>query len=242
MVVFNGVEEGPRHGVNERARQSHSLPPFKTDSIHSYTYETTVQDRLFHLSLQWDQHKTRSKNGEAFGSVLRRYTERHDSLTALESDPDSLEMSDLRPLNAPEGSPASALQSGEVIPHPVRRIREDTPLVIGFEVYHLNADSEGRTRYAVSYEVERQTEQGGGFLGLFGGNERERTATSTTYRGDSQSEEEYILLDPEDLSQRTEGEVRVTVRVTDETTGQTVERSISFGAGPSASNRGSVQN
>lgn len=241
LVVFNGVQEGPRHVVNERARQSHSLPSLRTDSTHSYTYETTVQDRLFHLSLQWDQYKTRSKNGETVGSVLRRYTERYDSLGALESDPDSLEMSDLRPLTVSEGSPASALQSGEVIPHPIRRVEEETPLVIGFEVYHLDADAEGRTRYTVSYEVERQTEQDSGFLGLFGGNERERTATNTTYRGDSQSEEEYILLAPEDFSQRREGEVRVTVRVTDETTGQTVDRSISFGPVPSMSDGGRDQ-
>lgn len=240
LVVFSGVQEGPRHGVNERARQRHSLSSLSTDSLHAHTYETTAQDRLFHLSLQWDHYRTRSKNGETVGSALRRYTERYDSLTALRNDPDSLEMSDLRPMTVPEGPPASALQSGEAIPHPVRRVEEETPFVIGFEVYHLDADAEGRTRYTVSYEVERQTEQEG-FLGLFGGDGREQTATSTTYRGDSRVEKEYILLDSKALSRGTEGEVRVTVRVTDETTGQTVDRSISFGPAPSASDGGSVQ-
>jgi len=241
LVVFNGVQEGPRHGVHERGRQRHFLPSLRTDSIYSHTYETTTQDRLFHLSLQWDQYRTRSKNGETVGSALRRYTERYDSLTALQNDPDSLEMSDLRPMTVPEGPPTAALQSGGAIPHPVRRVEEETPLVIGFEVYHLDADAEGRTRYTVSYEVVRQAEQGGGFLGLFGGDEREQTATSTTYRGDSRAEEEYILLDSEDLSRGTEGEVRVTVRVTDETTGQTVDRSISFGPAPSANDEESGQ-
>ena len=76
---------------------------------------------------------------------------------------------------------------------------------------------------------------------MLGGDEREQKETSNTYRGDSQTEEEYILLAPEDLTQKTEGEVRVTVRVTDETTGQTVDRSISFGPVPSMSDGGRDQ-
>lgn len=232
-LTFSGVREGPNHEVEDRSRQRYSFTVGKDDSVRAYTYKTTVEDSSFHLAMQWDQYARKAGPDGTEGPLLRRYTERRDSLKTLSSDPETLEMSDLMTFTALEPPPVSAIQSGEITPSPIHQVRKGRPLLIGFEVYHLGSDSDGRTQYTVSYEIERQTDQGG-FLGLFGGDEREQTATSTTYRGESRLEKEYILLDSEDLSEGTEGEVKVTVRVRDETTGQTVGRSMSFRPAPPA--------
>ncbi len=228
LLIFNGVREGPNHTVKDRSRQNYSRSPVKDDSARVHTYETTVEDSSFHLSMQWDQHaKETGREGSTEGPLLRRHTERRDSLVALSNDPELLEMSDLMTFTVLDSPPISAIQSGEVVPSPVHRIEKGRPLVIGFEVYHLGYDSNDRTQYTISYEINRKTEQDG-FLGLFGGDEREKTSSSTTYRGYRRTEKEYVLVDPRDLSGEKGEKVQVTVRVEDKTTGQTVDRSMSF--------------
>ena len=177
----------------------------------------------YHLALQWDAHWAyRKDEGIRPGPKLMIGSYRADTLEALTSDPGRLEMSDLKPLLVPEDAP---LDADLASPYPNGAITPETPLALYFEVYHLNFDAGDQTRYTVAYEVTRQ-EQKGGLKGLFGGKAEKRTSAETEYMGESRTARETILLDLGTWERS--GDVAVAVRVTDETTGQTVERSLSF--------------
>jgi GWxTD domain-containing protein len=193
------------------------------------TLSVTVNDSLFHVATQWDQHAVhRSEGGGSqIGVVLRRHTERYDTLSALSSDPRSLEMSDLKLLTVPKETPATAVMSEAALPYPFDRVRVGQSLALAFEIYHLGRGDEDRTRYAVSYEMKRRTEDGG-LLGLFGGDDERKTTTTTTYQGKSRTEKEYILLGLKNVIDDQSSDVTVTVTVRDKVTGQAVSRSTRF--------------
>lgn len=188
----------------------------------------TVDKDLYHLAMQWDRYDVQKQGPEVqLGEQTGRQSVRFDSLRALSSDPGRLEMSDLRPM-VPSGSPFNAASPTEqAVPYPFSSLTLDTPLLLSFEVYHLQYAAQDRTEYEVAYEVERMGESGG-FLGLFGGDETERTETASTYTGTRRRTSESILIDWGEMSADEAESVTITVRVTDETSGQTVERSIGF--------------
>lgn len=149
---------------------------------------------------------------------------------ALSADPGGLEMSDVRLVSMPEEG--TTLPESEAATRrrtvPFGRIKADGPIVLNFEVYHLAFGPEDRTRYTVEYTADYETEAGG-LAGLFGATEQQSTSTSSTYRGSERRTSEYNLLElseMEGLSGPTP--VTITVRVTDEVTGRSAERSISF--------------
>jgi hypothetical protein len=133
-------------------------------------------------------------------------------------------MSDLKLLTVPQDA---TIPSEEAVPYPFRRLEAGQPLALFFEIYHLVYNEDDRTRYTVSYQIERRQEQDG-LSGLLGGDDREKTTTRTTNEGSSRRRKEYILLELGNLLDEKEGRLNVTVRVTDETSGQTVTRSLSF--------------
>lgn len=192
------------------------------------TFSMVTGDSLFHLAMQWDQYSIRDAGDRVqTGPVLRRQTDRRDTLRALRNDPETLEMSDLKVLTVPDSAPPTAVTSDAAIPYPFKTIRTKAPLALNFQVYHLGMEENGRTRYTVSYGVRQETD-GGGFLGLFGGGDEQETTTTTTYEGDSRRTDEYIVLNLDDFADDRSGSLDVIVKVTDEVTGQQVERSISL--------------
>jgi len=194
----------------------------------SQTFSMVTSDSLFHLAMQWDQFSV-YEDGENIqaGPVLRQRTGRKDTLMALNNDPETLEMSDLKLLTVPDEKPATAVTSDDAIPYPFEQIRTEAPLALTFQLYHLGMDESDRTQYTVSYSVRHEADNGG-FLGLFGGDDEKETTTTTTYAGDSRRADEYIVLNLDDFVGDSQGGLDVTVRVTDEVTGQKVERSISL--------------
>ena len=179
----------------------------------------------YHLALQWDAYLVYENEGPdgriRIGPHLKTDTFRADSLKALPSAAGRLVMSDLKPLLAPDD--LTALD--EARPYPFRRIVLGMPLALYFEIYHLTFGADDRTHYTVAYEIFRRSEQGL-LERLFTGDDTQRTTTQTSTTGRSRRTEEYILLD---LSEEVQpGVLVVTVRVTDEVTGQSTERSIRF--------------
>ena len=177
----------------------------------------------YHLALQWDARWAyREEGGVRPGPKLMIGSYRVDTLDALTSDPGRLEMSDLKPLRVAEGAPLDAALTS---PYPHAALTPETRLALYFEVYHLNFGANDQTRYTVAYEVTRQEEKGG-LKGLFGGKAEKRTSAETAYTGESRTARETIFLDLGTWERA--GEIEVAVRVTDETTGQTVARSLAF--------------
>lgn len=184
----------------------------------------------YHVALQWEEYTTLpSDEGTPLrlGRRIKVNTFRQDSLAALQPDERVLEMSDLKPLYLPATDTAAATLSPDTPPYPFAEITPKTNLGLYFEVYHLGTGPEDSTRYSVEYDVWRRTERGG-LTRLFQGEDARRTTTKATYQGDRRRTDEYLALNLSTWKMDDPGELRVTVRVTDETTGQHVERSIDF--------------
>lgn len=207
-----------RYRVSASARSGAILTP--------QVLALATPDSLFYLDVQWDQYQGGSGQG-APGSLLGRHTQRYGTFTALRNDPNVLEMSDVKLLTVPAQKSETAFNPDDAIPYPFYQVSPAQPLAISFELYHLGLDENERSEYTITYRAER-TSESGGIADLFGGEDGEKTATRTTYQGNSRSSEEYILLDTENLAGDEPRNVDVVVTAIDEVTGQEVTRTISF--------------
>jgi GWxTD domain-containing protein len=179
----------------------------------------------YHLAVQWDQRVAVMDGGEVVnvGPLVKREIFRVDSLRALDASGRTLELSDALPLMLAEDEEGVVPTLDAATPFPYRRITKDLPLALHFEVYHLTFGPDDRTRYTVAYEVRRE---GGGALRFLGRGNDEVTSARTTNTGTTRTASELMLIDLGDWDG--EGDLTVTLRVTDETTGAQVERSIDF--------------
>lgn len=195
-------------------------------TIPTQTLHVRGDTALHHLSLQWDQYLVArdEQGGAQLGPRVKVATMQRDSVRALISDDRVLEMSDLRAMILPPDASATAVE--EAIPYPFEQLNPDMTLVLYFEAYHLAFSGEDQTRYTVEYKVRRQG-KGGRLVRLFARDGTQSTAAEATYEGSSRTAEEYIMLDLSDWNGK--DDLTVTVQVTDEVTGQQVERSIDFG-------------
>ena len=187
------------------------------------TLEVLGSTAPYHLSVQWDQFLARideASGDVSQGTYLRTGVERLDGLRPLRSDPLALEMSDLKPINLDEDAATLIQQADEageaMTPYPFASLTPATPLGLYFEVYHLTFGDDDRVHYTVEYEV----------VGAPAGRRVTLTSAQSPYDGPSRKAEEFLALDLSEI-----GSVRaieIVVRVTDDTTGQTVERTIPF--------------
>lgn len=205
-----------RYMVREHERTEGTIEP--------QSYAVTGDTGTYHLRLQWQQHIARGSTHSSVevGPRVKVQAVRFDSLQALRAQPDRLEMSDLKPL---QPSSPDTLQDEQ--PYPFDYWDAQAPLVLYFEIYNLVLGADDQTRYTVEYAIERRTERGG-IRGWLGGTEDRRTTTETTYTGSTRTESEHILLSLDEEVIGKSGAVRITVRVTDEHTGQDIERAIAF--------------
>lgn len=177
----------------------------------------------FHLSVQWDQFLV--KIDEATGEVgpgvyLQTGTKRLDGLTPLRSDPQVLEMSDLKPIHLDENT-ALLMQDPEAedaaqTPYPFATLTPETPLGLYFEIYHLAFGDDDQTHYTIEYELVRDPD----------GRRVKLMSAQSPYTGASRKAEEFIALDLSEIGSARA--IEIVVRVTDDTTGQTVERAVPF--------------
>jgi GWxTD domain-containing protein len=175
-----------------------------------------------HLALQWDQYALTEPGRDAsVGPLLRTRTAFVDSLEILETDESRLEISDILPLiSLVDEDPL--LENAE--PYPFRILAENQQLALSFEVYHLSFNVDDRTRYQIRFIVKRGRKENG----LFKLSRKRESETSVSFvrSGESRTASEMIQVDLGDTSGR--GQLEITVKVTDETTGQTVSRKLEF--------------
>lgn len=181
----------------------------------------------YHLGLQWDAYMVFPDAGPTgyprLGPRIQTAVFRVDSLQALTNDPALLEVSDLKPVVAS----ATLRDPAEAIPYPFARITPSASLGLYFEIYHLGYGDDDQARYTVTYDVQRRTQRGA-LRQLFQGDDVRRTTTSAAQTAATRTTQEFILLDLTDWPPGTEGEITVSVTVTDEITGQQVERALTF--------------
>lgn len=237
MIRFSALQQNEDRSQEERQTRRHELPR-KPGEIRQVLLSDPVtfsgQTSLYHLSLQWTQHRLWQKeDGSAAGlGPKRRYSAmRIDSVRSLRRSGPRPEMSDLKVLSLPDTSAATLARPTErAFPYPFQAITADTPLLLSFEVYHLTFGPDDRTRYTVSYEVEGETQRG--LSRFFRGQDTQRTTTETEMQGSERRTDEYILLDLSEIDRDEMQRVQVTVHVTDEVTGATVSRNVSFSLHP----------
>mgnify|MGYP006280589323 CR=1 FL=1 len=223
------VQKAPDYQAREVVRRRLTVSPGSIDStdvIQPQAYTVAGDTGRYHLAAQWEAYIADSPHigSVRLGPRIKFGAYRQDSLQALPSDPNQLVMSDLKPLFIAPSDTLSQAQLGAAPPYPFGSIPAEGPLALYFEVYHLGRDSTAGTRYAVEYEVTRTVDGG-----LLRRDEEQRTAGRTVYEGASRTAREYVVLDLSQFEEAAEG-LAVTVRVTDETTGQTVSRTLDFGA------------
>jgi hypothetical protein len=213
--------------LNRKHYRIGDIETYDGGTIPAQTLQIRGDTALHHLALQWDQYLVaRDAEGDAqLGPRVKVTTSRRDSVEALISDERILEMSDLRAMVIPPEAPTPSVQ--QAIPYPFPDLSPALTPVLYFEVYHLALASDDRARYSVEYTVQRRADDGR-LIRLFTGDEPPPTSAETTYEGQRRTAKEYIMLDLSEWNG--EDGLTVTVRVTDEATGQQVKRSIDFDA------------
>ncbi len=128
-----------------------------------------------------------------------------------------------------------------VVPMPSRAYKLDQKVYAYFEIYNLNKDAFGQTRYKVQYLVRFSPEGSVGIVGMVASGFRsllrsKKPQVSVTYEqiGSESSENEYIELD---LSKTKPGINVLEVTVTDLVSGETATREVGFHYGRRSKNR-----
>ena len=206
-------------------RQSRYRIPASSEAVQTLVFDGDTASYGF--TLQWDAHLDSRTAAPTPASRLRTGVFRTETVHPLSNDEATLEMSDLKPIFAPDAADV-AYESGdgsglERTPYPFMMFAPEVAPSLYFEIYHLAFGDDDRVHYTVEYEVVRRKAR---MLGLLGTKE-ERAGASSPYTGDSRTVQELIMID---LSQWKEGgeALSITIRVTDDVTGRQVERHIDF--------------
>lgn len=215
--------------VNRTVRSRHVVPASAVTAdrlIAAPPLKIGASSDPVHFRLQFDQAEAARDGGRIMmGELVRRTTARSDSLMPLRAG-GAVEMSDLHVLVPPSNKPAAEAFGADGVPYPFGTISTDMVILLAFDVYHLTFNARDRTKYQVSYVIEQRTRRG--WTRFFRREETQRTATTSTYEGSSRRTEERIELDLADLDTDRPQDLRVTVRVTDAVSGESVDRSIDF--------------
>ena len=243
QILAHGHKLGNRYAVNLTAVQKHVdyrprqitrqrytmretyTPGVAAIPVHSATVRGDTA--MYHLALQWDTYMRVGAEEQPAFSYVKTGTQQADSLQALNAAAGTLELSDPVPLYAADLDPNAPIRKDGAFlikPYLPRTITSQTPLALYFEVYHLAFGPDDQTHFTVEYEIARR--EGGGLARYLGLRQDEITAVSTTYTGSSRTAKEHIMLDLSEWSGS--GPLTITVRVSDETTGQRVERTLDF--------------
>ncbi|NBB87191.1 MAG: hypothetical protein GVY12_13365 [Bacteroidetes bacterium] len=191
-------------------------------------------DAPYHVGLQWNGHllgevlDPDALTMESAGPLTSLTQHRIDSLRTLDASGTTLEMSDLKPLrfDDPTADPASAP------PYPYATLGPATPVAVYFELYYLTVPDGGKARYTVAYELVRRNDRGL-LARTFTEDIPDRSVTTLSQESTQPRTDELILIDWQDTWEA--GTVELTVRVTDEATGVTKERTLQFEISTSSS-------
>ena len=217
------VRYGPDYASRRAAPAAQRIDAPPQEPV-SYSLQLPNARGRYHLAVECAQYALE----DSVSSFVRSGVHRIDSLRALPSDPGTLVLSDPVPLRARRLLEVDRVRDEKgfaIAPYPYDHVTPEMELALYVEAYHLNYGPDDRTRYSVAYEVERQTEKDG-IAGWFGGTDEKVTTQSSTYEGTSRTAQEWVAFR---LSRYNEASrLRISVRVTDEVSGQRAERTVTF--------------
>ncbi len=184
-----------------------------TSSNRGYSFETSVPADSYHVAIHG-----RMLNGDLLGGY------RFDAYVpdlggAGFSASDLLVAHSITPA---EDSASATRGTLEINVNPHQQFSVDEPLFVYFEVYRLTLDDADQTEYALTYTLTPRNEEKGFFGRLFGGGDEAALSLENTVTGQSPSPTEYAEID---IGEVDPGAYTLTVTVTDNHTGQSVQRS-----------------
>jgi GWxTD domain-containing protein len=157
------------------------------------------------------------------------------AVVAQNFDTDRLALSDIqfshqiRPAEAGDKFVKNGLTVG---PYPFRSVYRNQPISIYYEIYNLARDEEGKTAYTIDYEVTVVKRERSGIAApvqsitdVFSGGVKERITSTVSRRGSDTNAVEYIGFDLSELPPAT---LELTVRVTDQVSGNQVSTTRRF--------------
>lgn len=181
------------------------------------TQRTSVQLDAYWADVNKDASRVRTRAKIATGTV------RVEDLGPLSSDPGTIEMSDLLPRQIQDGVPID-----ESLAYPYPSIRPSTNLALDFEVYNLTFNAEDRTEYTIEYTVQRRVERDGVRAWFGRGEDETETVVESKATGTSRSTNELVDIQLSEWNVKDTQQVRILVTVTDDTSQQSVTRSVEF--------------
>ena len=112
----------------------------------------------------------------------------------------------------------------EVVPHPIRRYRKDETVPVYFEIYNLQLDDDGVSRYTVEYRIVPHSPQKSAFWDRY---EVDSPIVSSRFESSSygETDPQYMSVDTDNLWQ---GAFDLLVTVKDEITQAVVFRQATF--------------
>ena len=231
LLVVSTVQKAPDYTervVNHNRKLLKNIGNGEEISISDQTTIVRGDSGLYHIAVQWDQLVAlldETGTPREIGPHVKANVYRQDSLQALISDGSMLEMSDLKPMIIPDLTTDSELTEdilSTAIPYPSIRIKQDIPIILYFEVYHLGFNSKDITRYTIEYDIEKTSGAG---LRL-GRRQQANTSFQSTQEGSERTAAEQLVIDLSDW--RGTGDIEIKVTITDEVTKQQVSRSLSY--------------
>lgn len=225
VVASTRLEDRQHQAIRQATSQVEVSGALSGEWLSGQTLTISVNETPFHLGVQWDQRLGGTAE-EAGNLLLRQSTARIDTLNQLSNDPSAVEMSDVKLVQAHSDSLAAGIDETALHPYPLQQARKNTPLGIYFEVYHLMLNENDQARYTIDLNADRvQPRQG--IARWMRSDEEQQTTTTITNETTGRRVNELFLLDIaawEDIAD--EEEVTLTVRVTDNVSGQSVERNV----------------
>ncbi|MDE2645839.1 MAG: GWxTD domain-containing protein [Bacteroidota bacterium] len=193
---------------NLRLRQYH-LKEGVNSPFAPRTWVTRGLSGSTNVALQWEYSWTHldSLNNLLPSAKLGFSVQTLDSIHALNGEGRILEMSDILLTELDEES-----LPNRSAPVTAPYWDSENPLGIYFEIYFLRFNDQEQTSYTVAYEIQN-----------IDGTREPTISTSTPYNSASTTVKEHIVLDLSAWQQP--HQVAITVKVTDDTSGATVERS-----------------
>ena len=203
--------DGAWHTVHKDSRTKRLLPVPDRDAAAIDFCQMTAPPDSYHVAFHVRPVQTKRLGGYRFDK----------DVTDL-SGP-GLKVSDMLPATAivPAAGESRFNRGGfYVTANPFRRFSVRQPVFLYFEVYDLSFDADDHTRYTLAYALSPAKDREK-FLGLFGKSDQPALTLQATRSGTDATARDYAELD---VSKVDPGTYTLTLRVTDEVTGRTVER------------------
>jgi hypothetical protein len=178
-------------------------------------FSTNVSPESYHIAMYVKPKKGNYLGGWKMKAVARDFS--NDSLAVSVI---------IFAENIKQASETSKFNRGDlfVLPNPTKQFFRKKPIFVYFELYNLKKDEGNMARFEIEYELEKLSGEKKAIGNLFGLFNRGKSRISTSMERDAfeSDSQEYLAID---VSHLKKGRYKLTVKIRDKISNQTVSRS-----------------